>query len=274
MQDTSSVIGPAPHIAAKKSLGQHFLRDRNIARNIVGALAPSPGDVVVEVGAGTGALTGLLAATGCRVIAVDVDERALRMLDEQRVAQGWTSVEVVHADFCTLDLAALYQREQAPLRILGNLPYNITSQVLFHVFDFSDMLLDAVFMMQKEVAERLTARPATKEYGILSVMTQLHADVRPLFKVSPEVFVPKPKVWSRVVALRFLRGARSRMRDFERFRAIVRGSFGKRRKTMLNCLRFLSVDPASLPGDLGFLLPLRPENLTIDHFIALADALS
>lgn len=261
------------HITPKKSLGQHFLHDKNIARNIVALLDVSPDDIIVEIGPGTGALTSLLAETKGRIIAVDIDQRALHTLETLKAQHDWPRLELVHADICSFDFTALATRHACPLRVVGNLPYNITSQLLFHLFDHSSSLVDGLFMMQKEVADRLVAQPDCKEYGILSIMTQFHAEVRAHFKVSPEVFQPKPNVWSRVVSLRFKPDARRQVADFERFRFLVRGTFGKRRKTMQNCLRYLSLDPGAVPAELRFLLALRPEDVTIHQFIALSDAL-
>ena len=183
----------------KKSLGQHFLHDGNIARNIVAQLDPRPEDHVLEVGPGPGVLTRLLAASGCHLVAADVDARAVEELRAIFPAGDFPRVELLHADILSLDPMTLLPPGAAKLRVIGNLPYNITSQILFRLFDFHDAVSDAVVMMQREVAERILAPEGNKEYGILSVVTQTHAAVRRCFHVSPNVFTPKPKVWSTVL---------------------------------------------------------------------------
>ncbi|MBL0174220.1 MAG: ribosomal RNA small subunit methyltransferase A [Ignavibacteria bacterium] len=255
----------------KKSLGQHFLTDPNIIRNIVGLLDPQPGDTVVEIGPGEGALTGLLADSGARVIAVDVDRRAVSHLE--RTLDTRENVSVRHGDILTLDLTALSREVAAPLRVIGNLPYNITSQILFHVFAHRRAVHDCVLMMQREVALRLVSAPKSKDYGILAVMTQLNTRVEHAFRVSPNVFTPRPAVWSSVVRMVMRHDDDGRPRDEEFFRAFVRAAFGKRRKVMSNSIKDLGIDPHALPAAFAEVMRLRPEQLSIPELVALSDAL-
>ncbi len=255
----------------KKSLGQHFLHDRNIARNIVAQLDPRPGETVLEIGPGPGVLTSLLAETGCRVIAADIDQRAVDTLRGMFPAEKFPLVEPVHADILSLDLSALGGSEAAPLRVLGNLPYNITSQILFRLFDQPGHIRDAVFMMQREVAERIIADPGCKEYGILSVITQTHADVRRCFNVSPNVFTPRPKVWSSVIHVELRRERLVQIKNYSFFRRLVKATFGQRRKTLSNSLKQLELTRDTLPADAAAFLTQRPEQLSVGDFITLSN---
>lgn len=228
------------HIVPKKSLGQNFLTDANIAAKIVREFAPAATDVVVEIGPGEGALTRLLAASEARVIAIEVDPRAAERI---RTLFG-DRIEVIEEDVLRVDLAALAARAVPPgdaaprIRVLGNIPYYITSPILFHLIDGRAAIRDAMVMMQREVAHRLVARPSTKEYGILAVMTQTYATPRRLFDVGSRCFFPPPKVTSSVVSLAFhdLDGIGGVERTH---RTIVRAAFNQRRKTLRNSLGVL-----------------------------------
>jgi 16S rRNA (adenine1518-N6/adenine1519-N6)-dimethyltransferase len=260
----------APY-SPKKSLGQHFLHDRNIARNIVAELDPQPEDVVLEIGPGPGVLTGLLAERGCRLIAADVDGRAVETLRQRFPQDEYPFVRPLHADILSLDLRELAAENGSSLRVIGNLPYNITSQILFRLFDQHEAVVDAVVMMQREVADRIVAPPGGKEYGILSVFVQTHASVRRCFHVSPNVFTPKPKVWSSVLHLRMEGERLANIRNYSFFRRLVKATFGQRRKTLSNSLRQLGLTRDDLTGDAAAFLPLRPEQLSVADFITLSN---
>ncbi len=246
----------------KKSLGQNFLRDDNVARNIVESLHLRSDDTTVEIGPGGGALTKLLQGRCSRVIAIEVDQRAVRVLQET----FGDSIELVHADVRAVSLGEFTRRRKGKLRVVGNIPYNITSEILFWLFDQHDVVEDATLMVQLEVARRFVARTATKEYGILSVFLQYYTEPELLFKVSRNSFYPKPTVDSAVVRLRF----KHELPDcnMELFRAIVRGTFGKRRKTLRNSLRYLGFTDDLLNRS-GFDLGRRPESLTLREFLDL-----
>jgi 16S rRNA (adenine1518-N6/adenine1519-N6)-dimethyltransferase len=247
----------------KKSLGQNYLRDENVARNIVDALNLDADDVVVEIGAGQGALTRYLRDRCSKVIAIEVDARAIEIL---RDTFGDT-VELLHADVRTVSLGEILRRTGRPLRVVGNIPYNITSEILFWLFDHHEAVSDATLMLQLEVARRFVARTSTKDYGILSVFVQYYTEPKLLFKVSRNSFYPKPAVDSAVVQLRFQRNLPECDRGL--FTALVRSTFGKRRKTLRNGLRYMGFADAQL-NTIPFDLTRRPEQLTLDDFLELA----
>jgi 16S rRNA (adenine1518-N6/adenine1519-N6)-dimethyltransferase len=255
----------------RKSLGQNFLRDDRIARKIVDAIGPDSGDVIMEIGPGEGALTRHLLASGATLVLVELDERAVAGLRQLYEGPG---VRILHQDVLTVDLAALAASMNTErLRVVGNIPYSITTPILFHVLDHREQVRDLTMMVQREVARRLAAAPKTKAYGILSVFCQLFADVEVLFDVQPGSFYPRPDVTSSVVRLAMLHAPRYAVRDEQFFRAMVRAVFGKRRKTLRNALRyFLHDDPAAAIQDAS-LLQRRPEDLTIDECVALNNAL-
>lgn len=246
----------------KKRLGQNFLRDENIARKIVASLQLRHEDAVVEIGSGNGALTKHLAGSGSTVIGIELDEHAVDLLREQLPH----SVRIIQADVLTVDLRKELRRVRTPLRIVGNIPYYITSDILFWLFRYSDLVGSATLMLQLEVARRLVAPCRTKEYGILSVFTRYYAEPEILFKVSRNSFHPVPKVDSAVVQLTFRRNPAACNRPL--FANIVRATFGTRRKTLRNGLRTLGFTDnqlAQVPHDLG----RRPETLTAEEYVGL-----
>jgi 16S rRNA (adenine1518-N6/adenine1519-N6)-dimethyltransferase len=258
-----------PRLRPRKSLGQNFLRDDNIARKIVRTFRPAREDVVLEIGPGEGALTRHLAGAVGTLVVVDIDERVVQRM--QSLYPGG-EVEILHEDFLATDLAALAERSRRPLRILGNIPYNITSPILFHVLDHRSHVVDLTIMVQKEVARRMAARPGTKDYGILSVFCAMFAETRLLFDVSPNAFFPKPKVTSSVLRLTFLPSPRETLADERFFRTMVRGVFGKRRKTLRNSLAYV------LQGEIperpaGVNLGRRPEELTPEELAMVSNSL-
>lgn len=249
----------------KKSLGQHFLRDSNILRKIVDSLALKNDDVVLEIGAGEGALTRLLVTYPITLFAVELDDRVIPQL----TTEFGSRARILHADICKLNLQELSGGRS--LRVVGNIPYYLTSEILFHLFRYHTVITDATLMMQLEVAQRLVAQPNSKEYGILSVATQFYGKPELLFRVSRNVFFPKPSVDSAV--LRISMNTVLPTIDVQLFSAVVRGTFGKRRKTLRNSLKYLGVPPeiiTSLPLDVA----RRPESLTVDDFILLTQHLS
>ena len=246
-----------------KRLGQNFLRDPNTARNIVKGLRAGIDDPVVEIGPGTGALTGLLHDAFRRVTAVEIDERAAALMRET-----YPLVNVLEQDVLTIDWAAMADQAGGPLHVIGNLPYYITSPILFGLLDasYGGHLREAVIMMQYEVAERLVAVPRTKEYGILSVAVQHAAAAEILFPVSRNVFHPKPDVRSAVVRLTFPESPLGAF-DVHQFRNVVRTAFNQRRKTLRNALKRVT-EPlgTAVPDDMA---GARAEELTPDDFVEL-----
>lgn len=256
-------------IRPKQSLGQNFLRDENISRKIVASLNTQPDDVVLEIGPGEAALTKYLVPQVHKLIVVDVDERVINRM--QRMYPN-NEVEILHQDFLKTNFEEMLLRRNATkLRIIGNIPYNITSPILFHILDNRSHVSDATVMMQKEVAKRLVAKPKTKDYGILAVFCQLFTDVELLFDVSAACFFPPPKVTSSVVRMNILDSPRYPVHDETFFRRMVRAIFGKRRKTLRNSLSYFLDPLPSLPA--RFDLSKRPEELSIRELVDLADAL-
>jgi 16S rRNA (adenine1518-N6/adenine1519-N6)-dimethyltransferase len=257
-----------PSLHPRKALGQNFLRDMNIARKIVDAITPAADETVLEIGPGEGVLTALLAPRVKRLIAVELDKRAIPNL---QVLLAGSPAEVIQGDILDMDLASL-AGATGPLRVVGNIPYNITTPILFHILDHRNYVLDATLLMQREVARRLAAPHGNKEYGILSVFCQLYADVNVLFDVSPNVFYPKPEVTSSLVRLRILGTTRYAVSDESFFRSMVRAVFGKRRKTLRASLRYFlpGLQPVGLPID----LQRRPEDLSIEELVLLSNALT
>jgi 16S rRNA (adenine1518-N6/adenine1519-N6)-dimethyltransferase len=253
----------------RKSLGQHFLRDENIVRKIIAVVHPAPGDVILEIGPGEGALTRHLAGIPREFLAVDIDRRVIEQLEVEFTDRG---VQLIHADFLEVDLQTLARTHGSRLRIIGNIPYNITSPILFHVLDNRSAVIDATMMMQREVARRLVATPGSKEYGILSVMCGMFAEPRLLFDVSPNSFRPKPDVVSSVVSLVMREHPAAHLEDESFFREMVRAVFGKRRKTLRNSLKYFLED-RELPDMHGVDLRQRPEALSLQQLAELSNLL-
>ncbi len=253
----------------KKSLGQNFLHDANVARKIVRALHLRNGDRVLEIGPGKGALTSLLLLELPRLTAIELDNELAGQLN----AAFGERLTLYNKNALDVDLRLLASGGSGKFRIVGNIPYNITSPILFWIIDSSDVVTDCTLMMQREVAERLVAKPRSKEYGILSVFAQYYSTPKLLFTVSPRSFYPVPDVMSSIVSLNFEMPRRIRAIHDATFRAVVRGTFGKRRKTLRNGLRSLDV-PAAFLATTSVNLNRRPEELSVAEFTALANELS
>jgi 16S rRNA (adenine1518-N6/adenine1519-N6)-dimethyltransferase len=272
-------------LRAKKSWGQNFLGDDAILTDIARLAAPHPGELVVELGAGLGHLTARLAARGARVVAVERDR------DMAEVLRGELGdrVALLEADAVKLDYGRVL-REYGPtaagaatavgaakLSVVGNLPYHLTSPILFSILDQTAHVARAVFLVQREVAERLAASPGTHDWGILSVLLQREADVSIERIVPPGAFLPPPKVESAVLCATF-RPPVAEVRDAGRFRRLVKAGFGQRRKTLGNALRAARVaDPSVLQEALarvGVDPGRRGETLTVAEWAALERALA
>jgi 16S rRNA (adenine1518-N6/adenine1519-N6)-dimethyltransferase len=248
-------------IVPRKSLGQNFLRDENVARKIVEYLNLRQDDVLLEIGPGTGALTEHLAGKSDSFIAVEIDTRSMQMLRGR-----FPNVEFLEKDILDVSLEQIHKRFGKNIRLLGNIPYYITSEILFWAIDQRLWVEDALLMMQWEVARRLTAHPRTKEYGILSVVTQLYTEPVIAFRVSRNSFFPRPSVDSAVVHLQGRSGIPPHNEQL--LRTVVRGTFGKRRKTLHNGLKYMGFGEKALRG-VDFDLGKRPEELGVDDFLEL-----
>ncbi len=255
---------------AKKSLGQHFLHERGIVDKLVMAIDPRPGDRIVEIGPGQGALTFPLLDRHGALTAIEFDRDLLAPLTAAAASHG--ELTLIHSDVMNVDfteLAAGTPAVDERIRLVGNLPYNLSSPILFHALDHAAVVRDMHFMLQKEVVDRMAAGPGSKVYGRLSVMLQAYCTVTALFKVPPGAFRPPPKVDSAVVRLVPHPRGRIGIDDPRRFADIVRAAFGQRRKTLRNALSSLctaddivraGIDPQS-----------RAEQLAVADFVALAN---
>jgi 16S rRNA (adenine1518-N6/adenine1519-N6)-dimethyltransferase len=251
----------------KKSFGQHFLHEKRYIERIVSAISPRREDCIVEIGPGEGALTLPLLAAAGKLVAIELDTDLIPDLRARAAAVG--ELTVIHADVLKVDFGALARRQGVPqLRIAGNLPYYISSPILFHCVEHSAAIADMHFMLQKEVVERMAAEPGSKVYGRLSVMLQLACRVEPLFTVPPGAFRPPPKVDSAVVRLVPLSAHERHDADPARLQAIVRAAFGQRRKTLANGLKQLLDSEAILRA--GIDPKVRAETLAPMDFVRLA----
>lgn len=250
-------------LSPKKSLGQNFLRDENIARKIVESLRVQSDDLILEIGSGQGDLTKLLLETPGIILGVEIDPRAAKVLRER----FGNRLNLLEQDILSIRLDETAKRYGHRLGIVGNIPYYITSEILFWMFDQRQCIHQATLMMQWEVASRLVARIKSKEYGILSVFSQLFADTQLLFKVSRNSFHPRPQVDSAVVQFRFDKIAAQV--DDRLLRNVVRRTFGARRKTLRNGLRMMGFSDKQL-NEVPFDLQKRPEEVTPSDFVRLA----
>jgi 16S rRNA (adenine1518-N6/adenine1519-N6)-dimethyltransferase len=260
---------------AKKSLGQNFLIDDSVLSRIVSCVAPTPDDAILEVGPGRGALTKLLAASGAQFLAVEWDRDLLPLLSAEFA--GSANVEIGHGDILRVDLQQLLS-SRAPgkkWKVAANLPYNISSQVLFRFMECSGLFERLVLMLQKEVGDRLVAQAGCKDYGALTVLLRLHFDISREFLVKPGAFRPVPKVDSAVLRFTPLERPRAEVGDEDFFRRLVKGAFNQRRKTLLNSLRSAGFggEDESLTEALtrsGIDGGRRGETLSLDEFAALS----
>lgn len=247
----------------RKRFGQHFLTDRHYLERIVAAIAPTRDDAMVEIGPGTGLLTERLAPRLDRLDVVEIDRDLAAGLrnrfDPARVA-------VHEADALEFDFATLPER----LRVVGNLPYNVSTPILFRIAALAGRIRDCTFMLQREVVDRMVARPATADYGRLSVMLQYRFEMHALMHVPPGAFTPPPKVDSSVVRMIPLGARRPVARDEERFGELVAAAFSQRRKTLRNAVRPFAGETAFERA--GIDAGRRGETLSVAEFIALADA--
>jgi 16S rRNA (adenine1518-N6/adenine1519-N6)-dimethyltransferase len=243
-------------VRAKKFLGQHFLNDQRIAEQIVESLVLKNADNVLEIGPGTGVLTRFLVAkkdVNLKVIEIDWDSVA-------HLRKHYPGLEIIEGDFLELDLKSIFNES---FSVVGNFPYNISSQIFFKILEQRQSVNQVVCMLQKEVAERIAEPPGSKTYGILSVFLQAFYDIKFLFKVSPGVFIPPPKVMSAVIRLE--RNKREKLDcDEALFFKVVKQGFNNRRKTLRNALKNLNLatEFSALP-----IFDQRAERLTVDEFV-------
>ncbi len=251
------------NIKPLKRFGQNYLLDSNILNKIIKEINPEPGDNIIEIGPGTGTLTGKLLEKIDSFTAIEIDKRTMEDLSAK-----YPGLNLIPGDFLEIDLAKIYFSKKEKLRIVGNIPYNITSPILFKLINNNELIQDSVLMVQYEVAKRIKGQKGTKDYGILSVLLSFFADVEICFKVSPASFRPKPNVDSAVIHL-FFRESKINKELKPMLIQIIKASFGNRRKTLKNSLGnsiFKDIDFT----DSGIDLTKRAEQLNPDDFVKLA----
>jgi 16S rRNA (adenine1518-N6/adenine1519-N6)-dimethyltransferase len=252
---------------AKRSLGQNFLVDKTIVERIVSAFDPGPDDVALEIGPGHGALTSILVDRVRKLYALEFDRTLVPILRER--FSGKTNFEVIEDDALEFDFTELATAE-GRIRLIANLPYNISTAILQRLFEYPGLFSDCVLMFQREVADRIMAPPGTKDRGYLSVMTELYFDAELLFDVPPGAFRPVPKVWSSVIKLT----PKNEHDAPQNFSRIVGAGFSQKRKTIGNNLKVLFPDYRHALEQAGIDPQLRAEALSLDEWLRLSEAIS
>ncbi len=261
----------------KKQLGQNFLKDPSTGQMIVDRSTLSPEDIVFEIGSGLGALTLPAARQVKRVYAVEKDPQVAEVLQAELANNDIHNVILINKDILSVDINGISETENRKLVVLGNLPYNISSQILIALLNAKQSIDRASLMFQKEVAQRLAAGPGSKNYGRLSVMLQYSADVKKLATVGAHLFLPKPKVASEVIEIRFKKKIEQPVADEALLSAVVKAAFSTRRKTLKNALANIrmKVDAESIKNILAHAeidISRRAESLAVAEFVALTNA--
>ncbi len=250
----------------RKRFGQHFLTDLGVIDAIVRSISPSGSDTIVEIGPGPGAITAPLASRCAELHAVELDRDLAAALRMQFADTG--NVQIHEADALSFDFSVLGPE----LRLVGNLPYNISTPLLFHLLEHRESIVDMHFMLQKEVVDRIAAVPGTKSFGRLTIMLGCHFEAQGLFDVPPDAFDPPPAVTSAVVRLRPLPEGHFEIDDAAMLKRLVATAFSQRRKTLKNALKSM-VEPIDLDV-IGIDPTLRPEDIEIPLWVALANHLA
>lgn len=250
---------------ARKRFGQNFLTDSFVIQQIIRAIKPTSGDTLLEIGPGLGALTYPMLEVAEQLTVIELDrDLAQRLIDNQEIKD---KITVIQGDALKIDISPI-AKERAPFKVFGNLPYNISTPLLFRLFEFSSLIDSMHFMLQKEVVDRMAAQPGNKQYGRLSVMTQYYCKVIPVLEVPPNSFVPPPAVDSAVVRLLPKNDVDAHSKLTQSLDKVCKAAFSQRRKTLRNTLKgtlplqaleFVGIDPG-----------LRAETLTLQQFISLA----
>ncbi len=267
------------HLSAKKSLGQNFLTDLNVLNKIVDAAHLTDTDNVIEIGPGIGGLTEFLARSSKRVLAFEIDQNLLPVLDE--TLSPYDNVEVINQDILQANLPAIIEEKfnnERPIKVVANLPYYITTPIILDLLKGNAEFDNITVMMQKEVAQRLEAKPGSKDYGSLSVIIQYLNDVKLAFEVSRKSFIPAPNVDSAIVTLERKESIQNEVFDEKAFASFVRGCFAHRRKTLWNNLQGLFGKDAETKEKVQNVLDefdiqpsIRPEKLTVDQYVDLTN---
>lgn len=259
----------------RKRLGQHFLVDPNLLNKIVRSARVEREDVVLEVGPGLGEMTLALIRKAQKVIAIEIDSKLVEQLKIK--FKGIPNLEIIEADVLQFDFSSLFQQAGKPLKVVSNLPYQISTPLLFRFIENREMFTSLTLMLQKEVAQRLVATPGRKEYGPLSIFVQRVSEVSILFFIKPKAFYPPPKVDSALVELKWRKNPLTNLKDEMWFKKVVQGCFNYRRKSLINGLKYSGL---RLPGDIEERMKgadldprRRPETLSIEEFSKLSEIL-
>jgi 16S rRNA (adenine1518-N6/adenine1519-N6)-dimethyltransferase len=256
----------------RKRLGQHFLVDRNILDKVVHTAQIAKEDAVLEVGPGLGEMTIALARRAKRVIAIEIDSKLATILGKKM--KDYPNVEVVNRDILRVDFNRFFEKGGHPIKVVANLPYQISTPLLFHFIESKEIFSSFTLMLQKEVAERMVASPGGKEYGPLSIFIQMASDVSICFFIKPSAFFPPPKVESAVVQMAWKERPIIERQNEEWFKKVVKACFGYRRKTLINALKhsgFTLPESIELKMEkIGINPRRRPETLTIQEYEILA----
>ncbi|MDD3125120.1 MAG: 16S rRNA (adenine(1518)-N(6)/adenine(1519)-N(6))-dimethyltransferase RsmA [Candidatus Kapabacteria bacterium] len=258
-------------IQPKKSLGQNFLIDKNISRKIVSLLDISINDITMEIGPGTGALTELLLEYKPQLTAIEIDKRAFDLLHEKFPPEIFTNFSLVHSDIRDFDISSLYNEQK--IKSIGNIPYYISADILFRLFENSKILERTIIMVQKEVAKRIVSQPNTKDYGILGVAAGFVADSKIMFDVPGTCFYPRPNVTSSVVKIQYANHLPDEI-EFSAIMKFVKAAFSQRRKTLKNSLKqyfagIRNFDAVDFEKSHEQILQKRAEALCVNDFITL-----
>lgn len=249
----------------KKQFGQNFLQSQSIIQKIIMAAHLQPDDTVIEIGPGLGSLTKFLLQYLAKLTAIEIDTSLYEKLNALPFASE--KLNLIEEDVLKVN----FQDFGDNLRIIGNLPYNISTPLIFHLLDFKDIIIDMHFLLQKEVVERLSAKPGSKQYGRLSIMVQYLCDVEHLFNVGPENFFPAPKVDSAFVRLNIYKAPKFEQVDITKLGAVVKQAFAMRRKTIANNLKPIITRENLLKLDID--PGLRPEDISIENYVNIVKSL-
>lgn len=254
---------------ARKRFGQNFLNDQLVIDKIVAAINPQPNDLLVEIGPGLGAITEPVAQMVNQLNVVELDrDLAERLENHPEIADKLT---IYQADALKFDFSQLVQTDKK-MKVFGNLPYNISTPLLFHLFEFAEHIESMHFMLQKEVVNRMVAAPGSKAFGRLTIMTQYYCQAMPVIEVPPDSFDPPPKVDSSVIRLLPKPAEKRTAKDIKLLNRVCLEAFNQRRKTLRNCMK--NIIPVEAIEQLGIDPTLRPESLTLANFVDLANYLA
>ena len=256
-----------PHYARKR-FGQNFLHDENVIRKIVDAISAVEGDHLLEIGPGLGALTKELAKTGATIHCVELDADLAKSLRTE--FQEYDSIKIIEGDALKFDLNSIAAGKRS-LRVVGNLPYNISTPIIFHLLKNSELIRDMIFMLQLEVIQRMVSKVGNRNYGRLSLMVQYYCEVEHLFNVASSAFSPKPKVVSALARHKPHSNISIQAKDSDCLQTVIRTAFNQRRKTLRNSLK--TIIPEDLLEQIAVNKELRPQNITLNEYVEISNAI-